>query len=63
MKKYEVILTESEMRKLNEMNIDTNSSGFRFKDKNGKPGYAAQVLMFLNYKVDGSATKNEMVFA
>ena len=62
MKKYKVILTESEMRKLNEMNIDTNSSGFRFKDKNGKPGYAAQVLMFLNDRPDGS-TKNEMVFA
>ena len=44
------------------MNIDTNSSGFRFKDKNGKPGYAAQVLMFLNDRPDGS-TKNEMVFA
>ena len=63
MKKYKVILTESEMRKLNEMNIDTNSSGFRFKDKNGKPGYAAQVLMFLNDRPDGSATKEEMVFA
>ena len=63
MKRYKVILTEAEMRRLNEMNIDTNSGGFRFKDKNGKPTYAAQVLMFLNYKVDGSATKNEMVFA
>ena len=62
MKRYKVILTEAEMRRLNEMNIDTNSGGFRFKDKNGKPTYAAQVLMFLNDRPDGSATKKEMVF-